>query len=414
MIQPADDSKPANSLPAAYIQSAVIDPAKPKTAVIMNLLGVGLLFVSGWVLSQIVTLLRPEFDSYDLFDDFGGTTLFFFLMALVGTLLVHELVHGFFFWIFTRERPKLGVHLLFAYAAAPEWYFPRTQYLVIGLSPLLLITLTGLLLATLIPITALPVLVLVLIFNFAGSTGDLYIISRLFRLPKNVMINDAGPLITLFEPAREQVARMSQRWLDLMASFEVDPEDARPPFANLVACYTGKKRFYHNLNHVEYVLDMVESLQELANDLPALQLAVWFHDVVYDARVKDNEVKSAEYARRVMAQLVIPAETINKASDMILATITHKAVKDIDTQILLDSDLSSLGADADTFWTQTNAIRQESGWIEEEVYTKSRAEFLTGFLERERIFHIDKLFRAREAQARRNIQSVLDRLNSSG
>jgi len=82
----------------------------------------------------------------------GWITVLAILLALVAVLLLHELVHGAFFWLITRSRPRFGLQITYAYAAAPDCYIPRNPYLVVGLSPLVLITLAGIVMLPLIPL----------------------------------------------------------------------------------------------------------------------------------------------------------------------------------------------------------------------------------------------------------------------
>ena len=65
---------------------------------------------------------------------------------MVGNLVVHELIHGLFFWLFTGSAPRYGLGLSYAYAAAPDWYIPRRKYQVTGLAPVVIIGLGCLLL----------------------------------------------------------------------------------------------------------------------------------------------------------------------------------------------------------------------------------------------------------------------------
>lgn len=134
-----------------------------------------------------------------------ATTLLLSLVALVVTsavvLVLHELAHGLFFWLFTRSRPRFGFKGAYAYAAAPGWYFPRPQFLIIGLAPIVLISLAGLLV---LPFTAPPVsllFIVALIVNATGAIGDLYMIARLLVVPRGVLIEDQGEGIRWFAPA---------------------------------------------------------------------------------------------------------------------------------------------------------------------------------------------------------------------
>ena len=128
------------------------------------------------------------------------------LVVLIATtfaiLVLHELVHGLFFWLFTRSRPRFGFKGAYAYAAAPGWYIPRPQFLTVGLAPLALISLAGLLI---LPVTAPPVslvVIVALILNAAGAIGDLYMVVRLLFVPHGVLIEDHGDGIRWFTLAR--------------------------------------------------------------------------------------------------------------------------------------------------------------------------------------------------------------------
>lgn len=132
------------------------------------------------------------------------------VVAFVAVLILHELVHGLFFWLFTRSRPKFGFKGAYAYAAAPGWYIPRTQFLIIGLAPLVLITLVGLLMLPFITLPASLVLLVALIANAGGAIGDLYMVVRLLFAPRGVLIEDQGEGIRWFAPAPQDVAASAQ------------------------------------------------------------------------------------------------------------------------------------------------------------------------------------------------------------
>ena len=164
------------------------------------------------------------------------------------------------------------------------------------------------------------------------------------------MIHDTGPKITLYAMAAPQIGAMSARWLDLMGLLAVEQEAARLVFADLARRYTEKSRYYHNLDHVAAVLDTLNSLRSLCQDYPAVQLAAWMHDVIYDSHASDNKAKSAAYSRWAAQQLALPDAFAARVSDLILATATHETGPgDIDAQILIDADLAPLGADEATF-----------------------------------------------------------------
>lgn len=61
----------------------------------------------------------------------------------------------------------------------------------------------------------------------------------------------------------------------------------------------------------------------MAKNYPAIQLAAWFHDVIYNPMATDNEEKSAEYAAKVLTKLNVASSTIDAVTRMSLNTKNH-------------------------------------------------------------------------------------------
>src|SRR6266699_209791 len=78
------------------------------------------------------------------------------VITLCVVLILHELTHGLFFWLFTKSRPAFGFKGWYAYAAAPGWYLPRAQFLVVVGAPLTLLSLLGEALLLLVPWAVVP------------------------------------------------------------------------------------------------------------------------------------------------------------------------------------------------------------------------------------------------------------------
>ena len=103
---------------------------------------------------------------------------------------------------------------------------------------------------------------------------------------------------------------MKLRWLDLAESLDIPEAAAEKIWRELAAAYGENGRFYHNLHHIQHALAVAEQLQAVATDFTAVQLALWFHDVVYDPRRSDNEAQSAAFAERVLRPLGFPNERL--------------------------------------------------------------------------------------------------------
>jgi hypothetical protein len=118
--------------------------------------------------------------------------LLLFLIGFVVFILLHELVHGAFFWIYSRSRPRFGFRGGYAYAAAPGWFFPPRQYLVIALAPLVLLSILGMVLVVVVPAGALVAILFVMTANAAGAVGDMWIAFMVIRERRKIVIEDLG------------------------------------------------------------------------------------------------------------------------------------------------------------------------------------------------------------------------------
>ncbi|MBH8556026.1 hypothetical protein I8751_27525 [Nostocaceae cyanobacterium CENA357] len=213
-------------------------------------------------------------------------------------------------------------------------------------------------------------------------------------------------------PAAKLTNILFNQWQQTLQYFEVDQLKVESTFAQLVEAYSTTGRYYHTLQHIHYVLNKIQTLQANTPNLPAVQLAAWFHDAIYDTRALDNEEKSAEYACKLMNNLEIPISYITTVNRLILNTKYHKATADdIDSHILLDADLAILAADSVDYQEYANAIRQEYAWVPETDYVMGRKQVLEKFLQRQYIYFTPLMFEVAEQSARANLQAEIQRLS---
>lgn len=190
-----------SSLPAGYHLTRTIDlRSQPALVIWMNLIGLGLFLPFAWLFFWLAVRLRPMSAPRPSFT-INLLTLLLIIFAFLAVLLLHECVHGAFFWCVTRTRPRFGVQAAYAYAAAPDWYIPRNPYLIIGLAPLVLITLVGLAVLPWLPAFLWLPWIFALSVNASGSIGDVYIIFWLLSRPASVLVNDHGDCIQIYQPA---------------------------------------------------------------------------------------------------------------------------------------------------------------------------------------------------------------------
>ena len=218
----------------------------------------------------------------------------------------------------------------------------------------------------------------------------------------------------------DSIETLKSTWDNLLQPFQVSPRFSQKVFLDLVRAYSSIGRFYHTLEHIQLVLKVIEEIRRqsppqalLIINFPAIQLAAWFHDVIYDSKSKDNEEKSAKYAAATLTRLGIPINTGECVQNLILNTKTHQAPPaDMDSQILLDADLAILGASELEYKTYAQGIRQEYAWVADELYRVGRRQFLQNLLQRKRIYFTPQLFVNLESRARLNLQAEIATLSS--
>ncbi|WP_414624836.1 hypothetical protein [Calothrix sp. CCY 0018] len=205
--------------------------------------------------------------------------------------------------------------------------------------------------------------------------------------------------------------KLFQNWHELLQNFNINKTASEKTFTQIVAAYSTPNRYYHNLEHIHHVLEVIQTLESQTEDLETktVQLAAWFHDVVYNSKANDNEQKSAEYADKVLLSLSIPSDIIKNVKNLILATKNHQALtNDFDAQILLDADLAILSSNPNEYSKYTHAIRQEYIWVPEAKYFAARKQILQNFLQRENIYFTELMQQTKEKIARNNLETEIN------
>jgi predicted metal-dependent HD superfamily phosphohydrolase len=186
-----------------------------------------------------------------------------------------------------------------------------------------------------------------------------------------------------------------------------DPE----VYSSLFEAYCNPLRHYHGTKHVSECLTHLDKYRHLAVRPCEIEVAIWFHDAVYDTTRVDNEEKSADWAADFLGSSGVDSDVIERVSEMILATKNHE-VSGTDAALMVDIDLIILGSPSDVFEMYDLAIRQEFQWVPEEQYRTARAQVLTKFLKRDVIYQTRLLRVTYEDQARKNLASKINELVS--
>ena len=181
-------------------------------------------------------------------------------------------------------------------------------------------------------------------------------------------------------------------------------------YQRLVESYAEPQRHYHTLVHIEHCLGMFDQCKSLLANPDAVELAIWFHDIVYLPGAKDNEARSAELYQQLSAG-AHPDELRQMVDDMIIATLhTDNPIEDPDTQFMVDIDLSSFGLPWDEFLRDSQNLRLENQSISEEEHYRKAKKFQTTLLARNRFYLTDFFHELLENRARKNLRDYFEYL----
>jgi len=184
--------------------------------------------------------------------------------------------------------------------------------------------------------------------------------------------------------------------------------------SDIVRAYAEPQRKYHTMGHIEHCLRQLDLARASLGPLiglpeggaEAVELAIWFHDVIYDPDASDNEPRSAELFVSI-ADGVLAPETVPSVDRMIMATMHVGMPGADDERLMVDVDLSSFGMPWDKFYRDSIDVRAEMSHLSESRFAIGHARFLKGLLERESIYSTDFFRDLYEARARENITSYI-------
>lgn len=199
-------------------------------------------------------------------------------------------------------------------------------------------------------------------------------------------------------------------WKDVTARYTTDVELVDQLWAEIKKEYTAKKRHYHNLEHLTYMVDKATQHRDQLTDPDTILFSIFYHDLIYHTGRQDNEQKSADIAGDRLTKLGVPTAKIVACQHQIVATKEHNNTHDTDTNYLVDFDLAILGDTPENYKTYTQKIRDEYSVYPNFLYRRGRRKVLRHFLNMDRIFKTKEFFDGYEQQARENMEIELKEL----
>ena len=214
--------------------------------------------------------------------------------------------------------------------------------------------------------------------NGAGKTTLINIICGIVKPSAGTVTVDGHDIIADYRAARAMIGLVPQ---------ELTTDAFETPWATL--------RFSGSATHPEEV-----------------ELALWFHDAIYDLGHASNERRSAQFARARLGALGVRPEAVERIAACIEATARHESSGG-DAALVVDLDLTVLGAGRREFDAFERRIRLEYAHVPESIYREARRRVLEGFLSRAQIYEIAPLRAELEPTARANLARRIRELSDA-
>jgi predicted metal-dependent HD superfamily phosphohydrolase len=201
---------------------------------------------------------------------------------------------------------------------------------------------------------------------------------------------------------------VASRWSDLAARLGI----AKPlvAFRWLESRYEESARKYHTPHHINECLAQLDRAQHPEAGNPLVEYALWFHDAIYNTFSRKNEERSADAAVQILVRSGRPGPDCLLVRRLILATRHAQKAEEPPLQLLVDIDLSILGANADRYAEFELQVRAEYWWVPTGLYRKQRSAILNSFIMRPSIYATHEFRERYERQARNNVAWGLEQL----
>ena len=180
-------------------------------------------------------------------------------------------------------------------------------------------------------------------------------------------------------------------------------------FDELDALYREPHRRYHTPAHIEHCLRFFDLAADRMDEPDAVEMALWFHDAIYDIPCRENELRSAElFTARAGGRGSEPYRS--KVYQLIMVTTHSEPPVTLDESFIVDIDLSSFGLPWEEFLRDSLAVREEFPLTPDAEFYPRQKMFLGSLIARPTFCFTDFFRDRHEARARHNIERLFSEL----
>ncbi|HEX4881324.1 MAG TPA: hypothetical protein VFV18_03155 [Porticoccaceae bacterium] len=184
-------------------------------------------------------------------------------------------------------------------------------------------------------------------------------------------------------------------------------------WAYLMEQFRQPHRHYHDHKHIAHCLAELDAARNEIGNPDMVELALWFHDAIYEPGDRNNELRSAELFLSY-AQTALPATLAKEIYDAILVTVHQRQPERNNARFVVDIDLSSFGLPWPEFMADCHALRKEQVNVPDSEFYPGKRKFLYHLIERSSIFATPSFRQRYEDAARINIERYLGLIGKQG
>lgn len=179
--------------------------------------------------------------------------------------------------------------------------------------------------------------------------------------------------------------------------------DGSQTYHALIALYGQPHRRYHTLQHLQECLNLLEHTQHLSQNPAAIEVALWFHDAIYNVKRSDNEEQSAQWAKATLREAGVADDVAEHIHSLVMVTRHTGTPCTGDEQLLVDIDLSILASPPARFSEYEQQIQDEYAYVPRWLFKRKRRAILQSLLDRPRLYGTPYFHDAMELTARENL-----------
>ena len=203
--------------------------------------------------------------------------------------------------------------------------------------------------------------------------------------------------------ARATAGRFGEVWRRCVTS--PPAPDPAAVYADLRERLSAAGREFHNLGHIDDCLRHFDEIAPRLIDRDAVEIALWFHDAVYEPGNPDNERRSAQLF--LEQSKGAPPQFRRRVCALILTTQRGRTPRNDDCKFIDDIDLAGFGSPWKDFMRNGRKLRQEFSTQNDIDYYQGQAKFLSALRRRPTFFRTKYFAERYGAQARANLDRLL-------